>query len=139
MACAPPLPASSAPPPHMSVLVVEDEPLLRWAISESLSAAGHLVLQAADGTSAVAAVEGAAGLDVILLDFRLPDSNDFGLLTRLRAMAPASAVVMMTACNTPELTTAARALGAALVLDKPFDLQSLDARLRAACARGGAA
>jgi len=64
--------------------------------------------------------------DVILLDFRLPDSSDLGLLERIRSLAPAAAVIMMTAFGTPEITSAALKLGARGVLTKPFDIQDLE-------------
>lgn len=134
-----PLPPSGrlATPPKLRVLIVEDEPLLRWALSETLAAAGHTVIAADDAASALRAVDDAATtLDAILLDYRLPGANGLGLLAQLRQRAPASPVVVMTACNTPELTEAARALGAYRVLDKPFEMRTIEACLRAAAARG---
>lgn len=117
------------------MLVVEDEPLLSWALSESLREAGHLVTVADDAASAERAVaDAAAPLDAILLDYRLPDSHGLDLLQLLRQRAPSSAIVLMTACNSPELTEAARALGAARVVDKPFELRTLEASLVAICA-----
>jgi DNA-binding NtrC family response regulator len=56
------------------------------------------------------------------LDFRLPDSNDFTLLTAIRTWAPQSAVVLMTASGTPELVAEAHRMGVYRVLNKPFDL-----------------
>lgn len=123
-----------AAPQKLRVLIVEDEPLLRWALSETLVEAGHTVFAAVDAASALHAVEEAAPrLDAILLDYRLPDSSDLGLLGQLRQRAPTTSVVLMTACNTPELTDAARALGAYRVVDKPFDMRAIEACLRAAC------
>lgn len=123
----------SSPAPRLRVLVVEDEALLRWAISESLAASGHTVIAADDAASALQFVDGEVPLfDAILLDYRLPDSNDLELLRELRERAPSSAVVMMTACNSPELTDAATALGAYRVVDKPFEMHAIEAYLVAA-------
>jgi DNA-binding NtrC family response regulator len=128
-------PAEPPAPPRLRVLIVEDEPLLRWAISESLAAAGHTVMAADDGASAERIVSSPGlALDVILLDYRLPDSNDLGLLRRLRQMSPLSPVVLMTACNSPELTHDAQALGAYRVVDKPFEMQALESCLLEASA-----
>jgi DNA-binding NtrC family response regulator len=60
-------------------------------------------------------------VDVVLLDYRLPDSNDFQLLDDLHRLSPASVVVMMTAQRDAALTAAALKHGARQVLDKPFD------------------
>ena len=115
----------------LRVLVVEDEDLIRWAVGEALMADGHTVIEAADAASARhLAQEASEPFNVIVLDFRLPDSSDFQLLQDLKTCSPSSAVVMMTACGDPALTAAALGLGACCVLDKPFDLAALTARVR---------
>ena len=110
----------------MRVLVVDDEFLIRWSIAETLGAAGHEVTEAQDAASALASLEETPDPDVVLLDFRLPDSNDLGLLAKIRRLAPASAVVMMTAFGTPEVTAGALQLGACKVLSKPFNMHDLE-------------
>ena len=110
----------------LRVLVVDDEFLIRWSIAETLGAAGHEVTAAPDAASALAALETTPGPDVVLLDFRLPDSNDLGLLAKIRGLAPASAVVMMTAFGTPEVIAGALQLGACRVLSKPFNMHDLE-------------
>ena len=114
--------------PHpLRVLVVEDEPLIRWSISETLTHVGHTVMEAGSATAAVRAMAGASdAIDVVLLDYRLPDSNDLGLLKAVREMLPRSAVVMMTAYGTPEVTAGALELGAYRVMNKPFDMHGLE-------------
>ena len=110
----------------MRVLVVDDEFLIRWSIAETLGAAGHEVTEAPDAASALAALEETPDPDVVLLDFRLPDSNDLGVLAKIRRLAPATAVVMMTAVGTPEVTAGALQLGACKVLSKPFNMHDLE-------------
>jgi DNA-binding NtrC family response regulator len=110
----------------LHVLVVDDEFLIRWSIAETLGAAGHEVTEAHDAESALKALETTPDPDVVLLDFRLPDSNDLGLLAKIRDLAPASAVVMMTAFGTAEVTAGALQLGACRVLTKPFNMHDLD-------------
>ena len=63
--------------------------------------------------------------DAVLLDFRLPDSSDLGLLARLRQLLPGTPVVLMTAFSTPDVIEEARQLGVFTVLDKPFELDAL--------------
>lgn len=125
--------------PHLCVLVVEDETLIRWSIVETLGQEGHHVVEASTAGSAVQALSETSGpIDVILLDYRLPDSNDLGLLRNVRRMRPNSAVVMMTAFGTPEITRGALELGAYRVLDKPFDMHGLESLVQEAHASVGA-
>jgi two-component system nitrogen regulation response regulator GlnG len=112
------------PPPN--VLVVDDEALIRWSLSESLSRAGYHVLEAQDRKGTLRIIEqGRGGVCVVLLDIRLPDSQDLGLLRVLRQLAPECRVIVMTAHGTPELTQEALAIGAYRVVDKPFDLDDM--------------
>ncbi len=109
----------------LRVLVVDDEPLIRWSAAETLAEAGHLVVEAADGRSALACLAEGPLPDVILLDYRLPDSNDLALLAAIRRAAPASSVIMMTAYGTPDLMARASALGVHQVISKPFEIRAL--------------
>jgi DNA-binding NtrC family response regulator len=118
----------------LRVLVVEDESLLRWAITETLKDSGHTVIEACDAATAVRAVSRTSdGVDVVLLDYRLPDSADLRLLESIRRLSPSSAVVMMTANATPEWTAAATALGVHDILMKPFEMGSIERELLKAC------
>jgi two-component system, NtrC family, response regulator AtoC len=118
---------------HLRILVVEDEALIRWSIAETLGQEGHTVMEADNAASAVQALANAdEDIDVVLLDYRLPDSNDLGLLANVRRLQPNSAVVMMTAYGTPEVTARALALGAYRVVGKPFDMGALEALVVAA-------
>ena len=119
----------------LRVLVVDDEPLIRWSLSEVLAEAGHTVHEASDGASAVEVLADRARLfDVIVLDYRLPDSNDLQLLETVRGLAPDSTIIMMTAFGTPEMVADALRLGALRVVPKPFDVHDL-ARLVAEAPR----
>lgn len=111
--------------PNLRVLVVDDELLIRWSVAETLSAAGHSVMQASDGQSALVALRSGGAVDVVLLDYRLPDSNDLTLLGNIRREAPRAAVVMMTAYGTTDVVRGALELGAHGVITKPFDMHGL--------------
>src|SRR5688572_4735930 len=109
-----------------AVLVVDDEALIRWSLAEMLSERGYKVTEAPDGRSALAAIANAPRpFDIVLLDYRLPDSADLRLLERIRAATPESPVIMITAHNSPELSKGASALGAYMVISKPFEVGSL--------------
>lgn len=110
----------------LHVLVVDDEPLIRWSLAETLTARGHIVTEAADAASTRKEVaRPGACPDVIVLDYRLPDSNDLGLLRAIRHDAPHTPVILMTAHGTPEMTKGALELGAYRVVSKPFAMDVL--------------
>jgi DNA-binding NtrC family response regulator len=114
-------------PPVLRVLVVEDELLMRWSIAATLTRAGHIVIEAEDGAVAVQVLtNAAAAVDAVVLDYRLPDSNDLTLLATIRRLSPDSAVIVMTAYGTPEVTKGAIDLGAYQVMHKPFDMHDLE-------------
>lgn len=107
------------------VLVVDDEPLIRWSVAESLSDLGMDVEQAGDAAAALRMVTTAANpFQVVVLDLRLPDMQDLSLLATLRQLLPDARMVLMTAFGTPDIFTEAVLLGAK-VLNKPFELDEL--------------
>ena len=107
------------------VLVVDDEPLIRWSVSETLGDLGYEVEQAADAGSALRTVGAATRpFDVVVLDLRLPDMSDLSLACTLRQLMPRASLILMTAFGTAEILREARGLGA-VVLNKPFELDVL--------------
>ena len=115
-------------PASLRVLIVDDESLIRWSLAETLGRQGWVVTEASDAKSALRLVADAREpFDVVVLDFRLPDSSDLGLLSRIRTVSPLSQVILMTAFGTPELLDHARQLGAVAIVHKPFDLAEVSA------------
>lgn len=113
---------------HSRVLIVDDEALIRWTLTETLGERGYQVTEATDANEALAAITNAGEpFDVVLLDFRLPDSSDLRLLEKVRELAPGTQVIMMTAHNCPELALGAEALGAYRVINKPFEVDNIAA------------
>ncbi len=117
-----------------TVLVVDDEALIRWSLSEALGERGYAVSEAASAKGAIEALQQAVEpFDIVLLDFRLPDSGDLRLLAKVRELTPETQVIMITAHNSPELAQGAEALGAFKVISKPFEMESLAALVNQAC------
>jgi DNA-binding NtrC family response regulator len=111
-----------------TVLVVDDEALIRWTLAEAFGERGYKVTEAEDGRGAVAIIRGAATpFDVVLLDYRLPDSDDLRLLTDVHRLAPSSQIIMITAHYSPEFAEGAAARGAYGVVSKPFEVEILAA------------
>lgn len=116
--------AEKFPPP--SVLVVDDEPLIRWSVTQSLADLGFAAEDAPDAASALKMVTTAPEpFAVVVLDLRLPDMNDLSLLGTLRQLLPDAQLILMTAFGSPEIIANARALGADVLL-KPFELSDLN-------------
>lgn len=115
-------------PQPLHVLVVDDELLIRWSLAEALTDRGHIVTEAGDAASVRRIIgDPARRPDVVLLDYRLPDSDDLGLLATIRREAPDAQVILMTAFGTPEVVTGALELGAYRVVSKPFEVHDLAA------------
>jgi two-component system nitrogen regulation response regulator GlnG len=118
-----------------SILIVDDEALIRWSLSESLAAAGFSVREAGSAAEALSEIDGAnPDLLVVLLDLKLPDSDDLRLLEAILGARPGVRVILMTAHGTPEVLDQALRVGAFRVLTKPFDLQEVVEMVRAAAA-----
>lgn len=128
-------PVTTENSPVLRVLVVDDEPLIRWSLAETLAEMGHVVVEAGDGASAIRALGEGEPFDAVVLDYRLPDSNDLNLLTTIRRIAPQAAVVMMTAFGTAEVTSGAIRLGAYRVVAKPFEMHEMAELVMQAAAR----
>lgn len=112
--------------PTPVVLVVDDEALIRWSLSEGLAEFGYVVRLAGSAaeTRAVLASLGVEPL-VVLLDLRLPDMADLSLLREVRTKRPDAPVIMMTAHGTTEDARAAKELGVSGFVGKPFDVAEM--------------
>jgi DNA-binding NtrC family response regulator len=111
---------------RLTILVVDDEALVRWSLAEVLRRSGHTVIEATSAREALDAISPSSLIDAVLLDYRLPDSADLRLLQQIRRRLPRSPVVLMTTFGTPEVVQAALDLGAYRVLTKPFDMHGVE-------------
>jgi two-component system nitrogen regulation response regulator GlnG len=108
------------------VLIVDDEPLIRWSLAETLGDRGYEVVETGDARGARATAGGGSDdFEVVLLDYRLPDSDDLGLLASLRTLSPKAQIIVMTAFGTPDVVRGALDLGAYRVVAKPFEMEAI--------------
>jgi two-component system, NtrC family, response regulator HydG len=123
-------------PAHLAVLVVDDEPLIRWSLRQALMDRGHSVATAASGADAINEIAHAGhSFNVVILDYRLPDRQDLTLLEDVRRLSPESVVMMMTAFGDDNMRTGARERGALAVVDKPFQVANFVALVESSVAR----
>ena len=109
--------------PNATVLVVDDEPLIRWSLVNRLKEEGYRTMEA--GTAGDAVSQHREGADLVLLDFALPDANGLAVLKQIKDTDPDTLVIMLTA-NT-DVGTAVEAMknGAFHYANKPFDLDEV--------------
>jgi len=121
-------PAKSAPvgppPRRRSVLVVDDDPDVRGVLEEFLALKGYHVRVSPDGAAAVRELAGTAP-GVVLLDIEMPGLSGVDALPTIKAMAPATAVIMVSGTMNVELAKRALAAGAFDYVTKPVDLPRL--------------
>ena len=121
----------------LHVLVVDDEPLICWSLAEMLSESGNAVTEADSSDAAVRALMDISGrVDVVLLDYQLPDSHHLDLLCTVKRIAPQARIVLMSADVTAEMVRDAMALGACMVVSKPIEMAAVPELVReVACSR----
>jgi len=112
------------------VLVVDDEALIRWSLAERLRADGHEVLEA--GSVAEALEQADHGVDLVLLDYKLPDGDGLDVLRGLREADPDTLVMMLTAHKGVDTVVEALQAGAFDYATKPFDLDDVTLRVERA-------
>ncbi|EKD34874.1 MAG: two component, sigma54 specific, fis family transcriptional regulator, partial [uncultured bacterium] len=107
-----------------SILVVEDEKILRISLTDALKAEGYIVFPVADGNEALAALtEG--DFSLVITDIRLPGASGMEILQKSLAESPLTPVIMMTAYGSIKDAVSAIRAGAFDYITKPFDLDEI--------------
>jgi two-component system, OmpR family, response regulator TctD len=121
----------------MKLLLVEDNTAMQTTLQRSFERRGMQVLVCGDGSRALDRWR-ASLPDVVLLDLSLPDQDGLQVLAAARAEGLATPVLILTARGTVGDRILGLNTGADDYLAKPFDLDELEARVRALARRGGA-
>jgi len=116
--------------PAPKILVVDDEPPIRKLLRMGLSSQGYDVLEAPDGKSALELLAKKPAL--VILDLGLPDVDGHDLLRRIRLRQEALPIIVLSSRGDEAGKVAALDLGADDYVTKPFGMDELFARIRAA-------
>src|SRR5216684_5226988 len=117
-----------------SVLIIDDEPVIRESLLTLLELEGYRVQAAADGEEGLALMA-SDPFDVVLLDFALPGRNGLEILADIRDRDPSLAIILITAFGTVENAVKAMQGGASNFIQKPWDNEKLLADVHAAVAK----
>lgn len=109
---------------HAKILIVDDEKLLRWSLSENLTKEGYTVLTAEKGQEGLNLfIEEQP--DLVLLDIHLPDISGINVLESIKKENPNAIVIMITAFGDIETAVKTIKVGAYDFVEKPFNLDKL--------------
>jgi two-component system, OmpR family, KDP operon response regulator KdpE len=114
----------------LKVLIIDDEPPIRKLLRMGLSTQGYEILDAPNGKTALALLESKP--DLIILDLGLPDMQGLDLLAAIRARNESVPIVVLSSRGDEAGKVQALDLGADDYLTKPFGMEELLARMRAA-------
>ncbi len=109
---------------NKSILIVEDEKILRISLADALKGEGYTVLAVPSGEEALSAIRQGA-FSLIITDIRLPDIGGMEILRQSLQISPATPVVMMTGYGNIKDAVESMRIGAFDYITKPFDLDEM--------------
>jgi two-component system response regulator AtoC len=105
------------------ILIVDDEKLIRWSLRQRLEAAGYEVLEAEDGAEALRQCR--EDVDLVILDFRLPDTDGISLIPKIKEIRDDIVIILLTAYASVASAIEAIKLGAYHYVNKPVELEEM--------------
>jgi two-component system response regulator AtoC len=120
---------------NATVLIVDDEDLIRWSLRERLRTEGYDILEAGTGKAALDHFK--TGVDLVLLDYRLPDIDGLTILREMKKLDPDILVILLTSFVSVETAVEAMKLGAFHFAYIPFNLDDVAATVAGALDTSG--
>lgn len=108
----------------LNVLVVDDQPGIRYLFESFIRDSGHRVFSAANGLEAIEMVKKEPP-DLVFMDVRMPIMSGLEALPVIKSLSPRTSVVIMTAYSADDTTNQALAKGALRTIAKPFDVDEI--------------
>ena len=118
--------------PAPTILLVDDDPLIRGLAQELLEHLGYRVETAGDGTEALKKYQMMGQVDLVLLDYFLPDKNGRQVLKDFKALDARARVLMASGFFSFQEAARLRDEGALGLIYKPYRLTDLESRIQAA-------
>ena len=106
-----------------TILVVDDEALIRWALTTRLKEDGYRLLEAENAADALKRCRD--GVDLVLLDYRLPDADGLTVLKQIKEADPDTLVILLTAYASVDTAVEAMKHGAYHYANKPFNVDEI--------------
>jgi two-component system chemotaxis response regulator CheY len=110
-----------------TILVVDDSGTVRQQVSMALKQAGFLIVEAADGQEALAAIESNRAIDMVVCDVNMPNLNGLEMVERVKSNPDHKSlpILMLTTEGQPSMIKRAKEAGAVGWIVKPFDANQL--------------
>lgn len=105
-----------------TVLIVDDEPGIRFALTEVLRDRGYRVVAASSGLQALGLL---TDVDIVVTDLMMPGMDGLELVSQIAARAPRLPVLLLTAHGSEHMVRVACSRGARGCLSKPFDIDEI--------------
>ena len=112
------------------ILIVDDELLIRWSLSEALSREGYDVRTVEDGKKAIDAAR-TEHFDFVITDLVMPELDGWQVLDYFRQVQPQTRVIIITAHGKETLEKIAREKGAWAYIEKPYIIDRIKELLKA--------
>jgi DNA-binding NtrC family response regulator len=109
--------------PAATVFIVDDDALLRLSLRDRFGREGYDLVEA--GSCAEATARLTPEVDLVLLDFQLPDGDGLSVLRHIKEKSPDTIVILMTAYSSVQNAVEAMKLGAFHYVNKPFDVDEI--------------
>lgn len=112
------------------ILLVDDDPLIRSLGQELLEHLGYRVAVAGDGAAAVRLYRDLGTMDLVILDYHLPDQDGYQVMAELRRLDPGVRILLASGFFSPQETARFQEAGVSGIIHKPYRATELKSRIQ---------